>query len=204
MAKFLNVSSKQKDITMKKQLIIFTMAAFTLLAGFATSATAQSQKYAYVDTKYVLDNIPEYHDAQDELNEWSAKWQKEIDTLYSNIEHLYKKYQAEKVLLPEEVKKKREEEIVKKEAEMKALQKKYFGPDGELYKKRKELVQPIQEKIYNAIETLSKANNYAFVFDKSGGMTILYAKPKFDISDDVLDEVGTVMQTVRRESRRRN
>ena len=189
---------------MKKQLITLTLLTFGFVFGFSVTTNAQSQKYAYVDTKYILDNIPEYHDAQDELNEWSLKWQKEIDTLYAQIEHLYKKYQAEKVLLPEEVKKKREDEIVKKEAEMKALQKKYFGPEGELYKKRKELVQPIQEKIYNAIESLSKTKNYSFVFDKAGGITILYANPKFDISDDVLDEVGTVMQTVRRDNRKRN
>ncbi len=189
---------------MKKQLIKFVIVSFVMIAGFSFSANAQSQKNAYVDTKYVLDNIPEYHDAQDELDEWSEKWQKEIDTLYNEIEHLYKKYQAEKVLLPDEVKKKREDEIVKKEAAMKALQKKYFGPEGELYKKRKELVQPIQEKIYNAIQSIAETNNYSFVFDKSGGMTILYAKPKYDISDDVLDEVGTVMQTVRRDSRKRS
>ncbi len=189
---------------MKKQLITLALLTVGFVFGFSTSTMAQSQKYAYVDTKYILDNIPEYHDAQDELNEWSLKWQKEIDTLYAEIEHLYKKYQAEKVLLPEEVKKKREDEIVKKESEMKALQKKYFGPEGELYKKRKELVQPIQEKIYNAIESIAKTKNYSFVFDKAGGVTILYALPKFDISDDVLDEVGTVMQTVRRDNRKRN
>lgn len=189
---------------MKKQQITYLLATLTLLLGFTMSAGAQSQKYAYVDTEYILDNIPEYHDAQDELDQWSNKWQKSIDTLYTQIEQLYKKYQAEKVLLPDDVKKSREQEITKKENERKGLQKKYFGPQGELYKKRKELIQPIQEKIYNAIETLAKTNNYAFVFDKSGGMTILYAKPKYDISDDVLDEVGTVMQTVRRDSRKKN
>ncbi len=188
---------------MKKQVITAALATLLLTIGFSIQANAQSQKYAYIDSEYVLDNIPEYHDAQDELNSWSEKWQKEIDTLYSQIDHLYKKYQAEKVLLPDDVKKKREDEIVKKESEMKALQQKYFGPQGELYKKRKELVQPIQEKVYNAIESLAKTNNYAFVFDKSGGVTILYAAPKYDISDDVLDEVGTVMQTVRRDSRKK-
>jgi outer membrane protein len=188
---------------MKKQVIAVALATLFLTIGISIHATAQTQKYAYVDSEYVLDNIPEYHDAQDELNSWSEKWQKEIDTLYSQIEQLYKKYQAEKVLLPDDVKKKREDEIVKKEGEMKTLQQKYFGPQGELYKKRKELVQPIQEKVYNAIESLAKTNNYAFVFDKSGGVTILYAAPKYDISDDVLDEVGTVMQTVRRDSRKK-
>jgi len=188
---------------MKKQITTAVLATLFLTVGLSVNVTAQSQKYAYVDSEYVLDNIPEYHDAQDELNSWSEKWQKEIDTLYSQIDQLYKKYQAEKVLLPDDVKKKRENEIIKKEGAMKTLQQKYFGPQGELYKKRKELVQPIQEKVYNAIESLAKSKNYAFVFDKSGGTTILYAAPKYDISDDVLDEVGTVMQTVRRNSRKK-
>ncbi len=188
---------------MKKQIITFALATLFLTIGLSYGTRAQSQKYAYIDSEYVLDNIPEYHDAQDELNSWSEKWQKEIDTLYSQIDQLYKKYQAEKVLLPEDVKKKREDEIVKKESEMKTLQQKYFGPQGELYKKRKELVQPIQEKIYNAIESIAKTDHYAFVFDKAGGVTILYAAPKYDISDDVLDEVGTVMQTVRRANRKK-
>ena len=187
---------------MKKHLILISVLFF-IIFSFVKSVSAQSQKYAYVDTEYILDNIPEYHDAQDELDEWSKKWQQEIETIYNEIEQMYKKYQAEKVLLPNDVKKKREDEIVQKESEMKALQKKYFGPQGELFKKRKELVQPIQEKIYNAIETLAKLNNYAFVFDKAGGMTLLYGNPKYDISDDVLDEVGTVMQTVNRAQRKK-
>jgi outer membrane protein len=179
---------------MKKHFITGVLViAFTL--GFSQLSVAQSQKSAYVDTEYILDNIPEYHDAQEELDDWSKKWQKEIEDLYNEIEQMYKKYQAEKVLLPEDVKKQREDDIVQKETEMKNLQKKYFGPEGELFKKREELVKPIQEKIFNAIETLAQENHYAFVFDKAGGVTILYGNPKYDISDDVLDEVGNVMQT---------
>ena len=116
---------------------------------------------------------------------------------------MYQKYQAESVLLPDDIKRKREEEIVSKEKEVKELQRKYFGQEGELYKKRQELVKPIQEKVYNAIESIAATNNYSFVFDKAGGMTLLYSNPKFDISDDVLDEVGNVMQTVKRDSRTR-
>ncbi len=167
------------------------------------SANGQSQKYAYVDTQYILDNIPEFQDAQDELDGISANWQKEIETSYAKVSEMYQKYQAESVLLPDDIKRKREEEIVSKEKEVKELQRKYFGQEGELYKKRQELVKPIQEKVYNAIESIAATNNYSFVFDKAGGMTLLYSNPKFDISDDVLDEVGNVMQTVKRDSRTR-
>ncbi|MBC8320533.1 MAG: OmpH family outer membrane protein [Bacteroidetes bacterium] len=172
-----------------------------LFAGI--SVAGQSQKYAYVDTQYILDNIPEFQDAQDELDELSAKWQKEIETKYAKVSEMYQKYQAESVLLPEDIKRKREEDIVTKEKEVKELQRLYFGAEGELYKKRQELVQPIQEKVYNAIESIAATHNYSFVFDKSGGMTLLYTDPKYDISDDVLDEVGNVMQTVKRDSRNR-
>lgn len=187
--------------TIKVILAGMFLTAF-LFVGVNT-ASAQNQKYAYVDTEYILDNIPEFQDAQDELDELSKKWQKEIETAYAQVSELYQKYQAEAVLLPEDVKRKREDEIVKKEKEVKDLQRKYFGPEGDLYLKRQELVQPIQEKVYNAIETISAARNYSFVFDKSGGMTILYTNPDFDISDDVLDEVGNVMQTVKRDQRSR-
>lgn len=172
-----------------------------LFAGI--NVYGQSQKYAYVDTQYILDNIPEFQDAQDELDEISDKWQKEIETKYAMVSEMYQKYQAESVLLPDDIKHKREEEIINKEKEVKELQRKYFGQEGELYKKRQELVQPIQEKVYNAIETIAATNNYSFVFDKAGGMTLLYGNPKYDISDDVLDEVGNVMQTVKRDNRSR-
>ncbi len=170
-----------------------------VLLGFSF---ANAQKYAYVDTEYILNNIPEYKDAQTILDDMSFQWQEEIERKLTEIDQLYKNYQAESVLLPEDVKVKRENEIIDKEKEVKDLQKKYFGKNGELFKKRQELVQPIQEKVYNAIEEISLTKNYAFVFDKAGSLSILYADAKYDISDDVLDEVGTVMQTVRREDRK--
>lgn len=185
-----------KNITKLSVIILFAM----LLS--ISAQNLQAQKYAYVDTEYILDNIPEYSDAQDELDEMSKKWQREIEASYGQVEEMYKKYQAEAVLLPDDIKVKRENEIIDKEKQVKELQKKYFGADGELYQKRKELIQPIQEKIYNAIESIALTSNFAFVFDKAGGMTLLYGNPKFDISDDVLDEVGTVMQTVKREQRK--
>lgn len=179
---------------MKKIALLSVVLLFATVFSYA-------QKYAYVDTEYILNNIPEYKDAQTVLDDMSFKWQEEIEAKLAEIDKLYKAYQAESVLLPEDVKIKRENEIIDKEKEVKSLQKQYFGKDGELFKKRQELVQPIQEKVYNAIEQISITKNYAFVFDKAGSLTILFADPKYDISDDVLDEVGTVMQTVRREDR---
>jgi len=182
---------------------VFSVLIATLILTTYT-ATAQQQKYAYVDTQYILDNIPEFQDAQDELDEYSKKWQKEIEDNYGKVSEMYQKYQAEAVLLPEDIKRKREEEIIDKEKEVKELQQQYFGKEGDLFKKRQELIQPIQEKVYNAIETIASTSNYSFVFDKAGGMTLLYGNPKYDISDDVLDEVGNVMQTVKRDNRGRN
>ncbi len=188
----------------QKLTTIITGVIALFLLSFSNGAFGQSQKYAFVDTEYILDNIPEFQDAQDELDDLSVKWQKEIEAKYADVEDMYKQYKAESVLLPDDIKKKREDEIVAKEKEVKELQRQYFGPEGELFKKRQELVQPIQEKVFNAIETIASTRNYSFVFDKAGGMTLLYGDPKYDISDDVLDEVGTVMQTVKREQRNRN
>ncbi len=181
---------------MKKLVLTFTMI-------MAASAIMFAQKYAYVDTDYILENIPEYQDALDILDEYSIQWQQEIEEKFADVDALYKEYQAEAVLLPEDMKRQRENEIIQKEQEAKELQKQRFGRDGDLFQKRLELVQPIQEKIYNAIEEIAEEQNYAFVFDKAGSLTILFARQKFDISDDVLDEVGMVMQTVRREDRKR-
>ncbi|MFA8450863.1 MAG: OmpH family outer membrane protein [Bacteroidales bacterium] len=179
--------------------IIVSFSLFFFLAIGSTFA----QKYAYVDTKYILENIPEYTDAQTELDETAKKYQEEVEKAFDEVDKLYKAYQAESVLLPEDIKKKKEQEIVEKEKEARDLQKKYFNPDGDLFKKREELIQPIQEKVYDAIQQLSLENNYSFVFDKSGSLTILYSNPKLDISDDVLDEIGNVMQTVRKENRKK-
>jgi outer membrane protein len=166
-----------------------------VIALLAITFTSQAQKFAYVDSDYILQNIPEYNDAQAQLDELSAQFQQEVEAKFSAIDKLYKDYQAESVLLPEEMKKKREEAIVKAEKDAKELQKKRFGKDGDLFKKRQELVKPIQDKIFNAIEQLSQAKNYALVFDKAGGVTMMYADPKYDISDDVLEEMGYSFNT---------
>jgi outer membrane protein len=180
-----------------KKLILTTAIIFSAIA------VSFAQKYGYVDSDYILENIPEYQDALDILDEFSIQWQKEIEEKFAAVDKLYKDYQAEAVLLPEDMKRQRENEIIQKEREAKDLQKQRFGRDGDLFVKRQELVQPIQEKIYNAIEEIAETENYAFIFDKAGSLSILYARAKFDISDDVLDQVGTVMQTVRRQDRKR-
>ncbi|MBO6027390.1 MAG: OmpH family outer membrane protein [Bacteroidales bacterium] len=169
------------------------------------SANAQigGQKFAYVDSDYILSNIPEYGDAQEELNTLSAKWQNEVKALYDKVSEMYQKYQTEMVLLSEDQKRAREQEIVNKEQAAKNLQMQYFGAEGQLFQKRTELVQPIQEKIYTALTELAQTKGYTFVFDIATGTSILYASDKVDISDDVLDQLSNVMQTVRREDRKR-
>jgi len=149
-----------------------------------------AQKYAFVDTEYILNRIPSYKAAQEELDKLSKAWQKEIETLYEEIEKMYKDYQSEKVLMTEEMRQKREEEIISKEKAAKELQKKYFGPEGALFQKRKELIKPIQDEIYNAIKEIANENGYALILDTSAGPTVLYFNPRYDISDDVLQRLG--------------
>jgi len=168
-----------------KRLALIVVAFFMLV-----SLSTRAQKFAYVDSQYILDNIPEFAEAQAQLDELSLQWQKEIDAKFSEVDKMYKEFQAQAVLLPEDMKKKKEQEIVDAEKEAKNLQKTRFGKDGDLFKKRQEFVKPIQEKIYNAIQDIATSNNYAVVFDKGGSLSILFANPKYDISDEVLDKLG--------------
>jgi outer membrane protein len=165
---------------------IFSIVLLTALF----SLSAMAQKFAFVDTDYILNNIPSYKAAQDQINKLSADWQKEVEAKYTEIDKLYKAYQSEKVLLSEEMKSKREDEIVKKEQEAKDLQKKYFGTEGSLYKKRQELVKPIQDEIYNAVKEISSEQGYAVIFDTAAGGGMLYTNPKNDKSDEVLQRLG--------------
>lgn len=165
-----------------------------ILVFISVSTISYAQKHAYVDTDYILNNIPEYNDAQDILNELSARWQKEIETKYTEIDKLYRSYQAESALLPTDLKLKKEEEIVSKEKAIKKFQQDKFGPEGELYTKRMELVQPIQEKIFNVINEIAETRNYDFIFDKAGSVNILYSNPRLDLSDEVLDQLGMIIQ----------
>jgi outer membrane protein len=168
---------------MKKLVLSITMLVAVIFA-------ANAQKYAFVDTEYILGNIPAYKAAQEQLDKISKAWQTEVDQKYQEIDKLYQNYQAEKVLLTEEMRQKREEEIVSKEREVKQLQNKYFGKDGELSQKRQELVKPIQDEIYQAVKELATEGNYAVIFDTASGMSMLYTNPKYDISDEVLLKLG--------------
>lgn len=180
------------------------LLALFLTMGVTMVKAQGNQKYAYVDTDYILQNIPEYGDAQEEINQMSVNWQKELKTLRDKLDQMKRDYQTESVLLSDDMKNKKEAAITAKEQELAALQMQYFGPEGQLFTKRIELIQPIQEKVYNAINQVAQVKNYSFVFDKAAGTTILYCNDKFDISDDVLDEIGNVMQTVRRQDRKRS
>ena len=185
-----------------------TLALTALLCGGIMSAHAQllgggSQKIVYVDSEYIMENIPEYGDAQEELNALSARWQAEVKAVYDKVEEMYSKYQTEMLLLSEDQKHAREQAIIAKEQEAKNLQMQYFGSEGQLYQKRTELIQPIQEKVYTAMQELAQQKNYGFILDIVSGTSILYASDKNDVSDDVLDQLGNVMQTVRREDRKR-
>ena len=168
---------------MKKIGLFIFIAALTSGISFA-------QKFGYIDSEYILNNIPAYKSAQDQIDKLSAEWQKEIDGKYADIDKMYKNFQTEKVLLTDEMKTKREDEIVKKEQDVKDLQKKYFGHDGMLFKKRQELVKPIQDEVYNAIKDLSMEQGYTLIFDTSANNGIIYSNPKNDKSDEILQKLG--------------
>jgi len=152
--------------------------------------TSNAQRYAIVDTKYILGKMPEYTDAQKKLDQQSEIWQKEIDDKQEALNKMYKDFEAEQVMLSDELKKKREDEIFNKEKEVRDLQRKRFGFEGDLFKKRQELVKPIQDKVYNAIQKIAVNRMYDFILDKSEGITVIFADPKLDKSEDVLKELG--------------
>jgi len=149
-----------------------------------------SQKYAYVNTEYILSNIPAYKAAQDKLNEISLEWQKELEREYKVVEKLRSDFQSEKVLLTKDMIKQKEKEIADKEREVKKLQNKFFGPDGELFEKRLELIKPIQDEVYDVIKEIAETGKYAVIFDTANGATFLYANPRYDKSDEVLEKLG--------------
>ena len=170
---------------MKKALLI--LVSFLLL-----SVGSYAQKFAYVDTDYILNNIPELNQAQDKLDEISKQWQTEIEGIYAEVDKMYRDYQTQEVLLTDEMKKKREEAIIAKEKSAKDLQKKRFGPEGDLYGKRQELIQPIQDKVYDAIQQLASNSKYAVIFDSSSDLIMLYSNPNLDKSDKVLENMGYI------------
>lgn len=168
---------------MKKMIAAAVVAFVFTVATFA-------QKFAFVDTDYILKNIPSYVAAQDELDKMSENWENEIKKEYETISEMYKTYQAERVLLSDEMKKKREDEIINKEKQVKELQNKYFGPEGDLFDKREELVKPIQDALYKAIKEMTLEGGFAIIFDTASGASILYSNPKYDKSDEVLQKLG--------------
>ena len=167
-----------------KKIVLF-VACFLSFA-FAVNA----QRYAVIDSKYILDKLPEYKDAQKKLDQFSEGWQQEIDQKQTAMDKMYKDYEAEMVMLSDVLKKKREDEMYNKEKELRDLQKKHFGFEGDLFKKRQELIKPIQDRVYNAIQKLAIEKQYDFILDKSEGITVIFADPKLDRSDDVLRNLG--------------
>jgi outer membrane protein len=177
------IISLNKFIYMKK--IVF-IACLIVLAASGVNA----QKYAIIDTRYILDKMPAYSDAQKQLDNIAADWQKDIDARQLSLDKMYKDYEAEQVMLSDDLKKKREDQLFMKEKELRDLQRQRFGFEGDLFKKRQELIKPIQDKVYNAVQKMSVARGYDFVLDKSEGITIIFADPKLDKSEDILRDLG--------------
>lgn len=167
---------------MKNIFLIICLSIFTL--------STYAQKFAYVDSDYILERIPEYQSAQDQLDNVSLSWQTEIEEIFQQIDQLYKKFQADQILLSQDMKQRRESEIINKEKEAKELQRKRFGPDGDLFLKRKELIQPIQDKVFNAVNDFCQEKRYDVIFDKSSELIMLYSNPNLDKSDDILKMLG--------------
>ena len=167
-----------------KKLVI----SLCLLAGMTFGLNAQ--KFAMVDMEYIMKNIPSYETANDQLSQISKRWQSEVDVQMQDVQKMYKNYQTEQVFLSDDMKTKREEEIVAKEKAAQELKRKYFGPEGELFKKRQSLMKPIQDEVYNAIQEICKEKELDLVFDKSSAMSVVFTSPKLDISDVVLQKLG--------------
>jgi len=167
---------------MKKTLLL-TCLLTSVLLGFA-------QKYAIIDTRFILDKMPDYKAAQTRLDDIASDWQKEIDSAQSSLDKMYKDYEAEQVMLSEELRRKREDQLFVKEKTLRDLQRKRFGFEGDLFKKRQELIKPVQDKVYNAVQKLASQRGYDFILDKSEGITVIFADPKLDKSEDVLRELG--------------
>jgi outer membrane protein len=164
----------------------FILSIFFIAAIFNGSA----QRYAVIDTKYILQKLPDYNSAQKKLDQFSEQWQQEIDKKSADLDKMYKNFDAEQVMLSDDLKKKREDELFNRDKELRELQRKRFGYEGDIFKKRQELIKPIQDKVYNAVQRLAVAKSYDFILDKSEGITIIFADPKLDKSDDVLRELG--------------
>lgn len=166
-----------------KKLFFFTLLFFTSYGLYA-------QKFAYVDTDYILTKVPEFVQAEEKINDFTEQWQSEIEAAYAEVEQMYRDYQSEQVLLTTEMKLNREEAIISKEKSVQSLQQRYFGTTGELYKKRQELIKPIQDRIFDAVQQLAANNKYSVIFDASSDLIMLYSNPDLDKSDKVLELMG--------------
>lgn len=162
----------------------------TLLLVMCASVAVHAQKFALVDMEYILSNIPAYERANEQLNQTSKSWQAEVEALNQKAQTLYKNYQNESVFLSEAQKKEREKAIVDKEKEAAELKKKYFGPEGELYKKRQSLIEPIQDEIYNAVKSIATSKGFQLILDRASDTGIIFASPSIDISNEVLSKLG--------------
>lgn len=167
---------------MKKIFLLSCLLGFGMLAF--------SQKYAIIDTRYILDKMPDYKTAQKQLDDIAAGWQKDIDAQQAVLDNMYKAFEAEQVMLSDDLKKKREDQLFNKEKTLRDLQRKRFGFEGDLFKKRQELIKPIQDKVYNAVQKMAVQRGYDFVLDKSEGITVIFADPKLDKSEDILKDLG--------------
>lgn len=167
---------------MKKILLSLTLLVMAI--------TASAQKFALIDMEYILKNVPAYERANEQLNQVSKKWQAEVEALNTEAATMYKNYQNEVVFLSEEQKKTKQDAIMKKEKEASELKRKYFGPEGELFKKRTALIAPLQEEIYNVVKEISELRGYSLVLDRASDAGIIFASPKIDISNEVLQKLG--------------
>ena len=168
---------------MKKLVLILLFFVVSIGFGFA-------QKYAYVDTQYILGNIPSYKAAQEQLDKVSQQYQKELETLHAELDKMYKDFQAESVLLSDDMKRKREDMIITKEKEYKKLQRQYFGSEGDLFQKRQSLIKPIQDDVFKVIQEIAEQGAYSIIFDKAGSLSMIYTNSKYDLSDQILQKLG--------------
>ncbi|HZH63279.1 MAG TPA: OmpH family outer membrane protein [Flavisolibacter sp.] len=167
------------------------MQKFLLLICFLSlGIMGITQRYAIIDTKYILDKMPEYKTAQKQLDDIAATWQKEVDAAQVDLDKMYKDFDAEQVMLSDDLKQKRQDQLFNKEKALRDQQRKRFGFEGDLFKKRQELVKPVQDKVFNAVQKLAVQRGYDFILDKSEGITVIFADPKLEKSDDVLRELG--------------
>jgi len=170
---------------MKKTIILGIVAVFAMLP-----LAAQQQRFAFVDTEYILNNIPAYRTAQQQLDRLSAEWQREIEAQFAEVERMYRNFQAERVMLTDDMRQRREEEIINKEQSVRDLQMRYYGPEGELVRRQQELIRPIQDEVFRAIREMAVEGRFDAVFDTAADASVLWANPRADRSDEVLERLG--------------